>query len=64
MSKFALRSKIAEMDMYHGIKFSKQSFLGLTNSSINNNFGLHFWMKTMCKENNVRAYVYYEYTKI
>ena len=46
-----------------GIKFSNQYFLGVTNSSINNNLVLPFWMKTKCMKNYLFAYVYQEYPK-
>ena len=58
-----LRSKIAEIDMYHicYIKFSKQSFFRVTISSISNNLGPPFKMKTKCMKINLLAYIYHGY---
>ena len=44
-----------------GIKFSKQFFFWLTNSSVNNNLWLPFWMNTKCLKNNLLAFVHQEY---
>ena len=56
-----LTSKVAEIDMYHicyiGHYISKQSFFRMTSSSINNNFGLPFLMKTKCMKDELLAYV-------
>ena len=65
-----LRSKIAEIDMKHNknhmlhwaFNFQNNIFR-VTNSSINYNLGLPFWMKTKCMKSNLLVYIYQGYSK-